>query len=83
MPKAPKRRKTDKEGFVFDSDFLMKMVMMLVTAYVTFVVTSFKMDMKEIKEDIRAVNKQFTEFVIETKPKIAILEDKIRTIKVK
>jgi hypothetical protein len=83
MPKKPKRRKTDKKGFVFDSDFLMKLVMTLVAAYVTFVVTSFKMDMREIKEDIKEVNKQFTSFVIETKPKIAILEDKIRNLKIK
>jgi hypothetical protein len=83
MSKNFRRRKTDKKGFVFDSDFLMKLVMTLVATYVTFVVTSFKMDMKEIKEDIKEVNKQFTSFVIETKPRIAVLEDKIRNLKVK
>jgi hypothetical protein len=72
-----KKQKADGKGFAINADFLMKLILSLVVAYVTLIVTTFKLDLSELKKEIKDGNDKFTEFVVDIKPKLAVLEEKI------
>jgi len=72
-----KKKDRRRPGFVLSANFLMTIVVMIAAAYITLVVTTFKGDLAELKNDIKEGNDKFVEFAMEIKPRIAIIEEKI------